>query len=561
MHKASPVLVVCIFLLCLTSVSPQCRAGTAAECSSTVNYVPGFSWAQYGVDITKLVAYRDKRERVMDLREWQTQSGGCTVCENPLRKDVLNSNLIQKLPSGVTDWKANISCQQKVHHSGPLSAISLAAEMTKLFVKNDWKKGLNLDAKFSAVQWVLSGSDNVFVDYFEWKRPEDKFIFFLHQVSCSYYKFRVNNNSVSNIFKDNVDALLPMYDNSSKHEYQDLIRTYGTHVMTELDLGAGLIYLSALPVCKMQLEGVTVSEVNHCLELEVSIIIGLKTVTQDPVFQKCEKTLEKILGTNVVPGGELSEAIWLYHLDLSENPVSLLESVKTHPGLISYSLEPLHTLVDITDPRRDSLKQAESEYVGEHALWGNCNHSCPPGVQQSALVPCSCECPSNNSITSMCCPQKWGVAKLTVTIVGASGLWGDFITRSDGYVWIYYEGHLVTRTPTIWNCNNPKWNVKFDFGTINIHRGLRKLELAVWDQDFGWDDDLLGKCSTSLNPGGPTDHFCYLDHGSLHYRYYLTCGPNLGGILCSDYIHPWNSPWIEQEKKKYFHKIRPKQKR
>ncbi|KAJ6651816.1 hypothetical protein lerEdw1_016459 [Lerista edwardsae] len=541
MHKASPILVVCIFLLCFTSVSPQCRAGTAAECTSTVNYVPGFSWAQYGVDITKLDVDEFSSDYVMNLRKWQTQSGGCTVCENPLKKE------LQKLPLAISDWKANISCQQKVHRSGPLSAISLAAELTKLYVKNDWKKGLNLDAKFSAVQWILAGSDSDGAHFFKRKSSEDKHTFFLHQVSCSYYKFRVNNNSVSTFFKNDVNALPPTYDHFSKLKYQDLIRDYGTHVMTELDLGASVIYLSALPVCKMQLEGVTVSEINDCLELEMSIMIGLKNVTQDPVFKKCEKTLGNtfLLSDQVTRIQERKAINVFLLLDHIEMAKPWLERVKSDPGLISYFLEPLHTLVDITDPRRDSLKQAESEYVGERALWGNCNDSCPPGVPQSALVPCACECPSNNFTTSTCCSQKRGVAKLTVTIVGASGLWGDLVTRSDGYVKVFYNHRLVMRTPTVWNCNNPEWNVNFDVGTINIRQDSNTLELEVWDQDFGWDDDLLGKCSNWLKPWDQIDHLCYLDSGSLHYQYNLTCGPNLGGNACSDYVRPWNSPWIE----------------
>ncbi|KAJ6651780.1 hypothetical protein lerEdw1_018794, partial [Lerista edwardsae] len=293
-------------------------------------------------------------------------------------------------------------------------------------------------------------------------------------------------------------------------------------------------------------EGLTVSEINDCLELEVSISIGLKNVTQDPVFKKCEETLKKKVSNvllinqwGTIQGGDSRKVIWLYDLDFSESAKPWLESVKPHPGLISYSLEPLHTLVDITDPRRDSLKQAESEYVGERARWSNCTHSCPPGVPQSAWVPCSCECPSNNFITSMCCSQKWGVAKLTVTIVGARNLWGDFITRSDGYVKVFYEGRLGMRTRTVWNCNNPEWNVNFDFGTIEIHKGSM-LDLQVWDQDFGWDDDLLGECSSNLTPtGDTTDRVCYLYRGSLHYQYNLICGPNLGGNSCRDYLHPW----------------------
>ncbi|XP_066486493.1 perforin-1-like [Tiliqua scincoides] len=437
---------------------------------------------------------------LMDLRKWQIR--GCTLCENPLVK----VKRLQKLPLAVTAWKANISCQQKVQHSAPKSVISEVRE-----------------------EAAPAG------------RPAQ-----IDTQSLLMSRFGIDKDkSVSEDFKNKVKLLPEKYDSNSKLRYYHLIRSYGTHFITELDLGVGVRILTALPVCKIRLEGFTVSEISQCLEIEVGKIIGFGEVTKDPDFQKCKETLKNLTGRwlskdqlRLIQGGQASERSPFFRTGFDNDPKRWLENSKYWPGLLSYSLEPLHTLVNKSDPRRDSLQHALSEYVRERALWRNCTHSCPPGVQQSAWDPCSCECPNNNFTNSMCCPQQRGLGKLTVTIESASGLWGDYITGSDSYVKVLFKDKLMC-TPTVWNSNHPEWNANFDFGIIQVQEDFSELELQVWDQDFGWDDDLLGRCFPSLSPWNSTTHFCYLNHGRLNYRYHLACGPHLGGSFCWDYILPW----------------------
>lgn len=76
---------------------------------------------------------------------------------------------------------------------------------------------------------------------------------------------------------------------------------------------------------------------------------------------------------------------------------SWLESVKSQPAVLSYSLEPLHTLVNEADPRRESLRQALSQSVRERALWRNCSLPCPPGTHHSPWTPARASAPIRGS--------------------------------------------------------------------------------------------------------------------------------------------------------------------
>lgn len=182
MQKGSPTLVVwMVFLfLFLAPVSPQCRIGTAQECQITLQFVPGLQYGIYGIDITKLdVTFNE----LMDLSKWKNTNGDCTLCDNPLLKKA------QKLPLALTNWRANISCQQKVQQLALHSEISVANAITKLIVKNDWTTDLDLDMNLSAnSERAFAGSQFFFTTVAEDCMSEDEYIFLLHHFSCSYYK-------------------------------------------------------------------------------------------------------------------------------------------------------------------------------------------------------------------------------------------------------------------------------------------------------------------------------------------------------------------------------------
>lgn len=316
--------------------------------------------------------------------------------------------------------------------------------------------------------------------------------------------------------------------------------------MKELDFGAWVRYVTGIQGCKVPLEGFTVSEISRCLEIEVGVLIGLEEVTKNPDFRKCKQKVTQVAFLSLVSeylkdleGGQTSFS------DLTNQAYSFPESFKSwrgsatsRPALLSSSIEPLHTLVDAANPRRESLRQAVSEYVRRDALLRNCTLPCPPGVQLSAWDPCSCECPNNSLTSSMCCSQQRGLGKLTVIVHRAEGLWGDFFTPSDGYVSVSLQRKTMC-TPTVWNDNNPRWNTSMDFGIIKLTGDFTKVKIEVWDEDYGWDDDRLGRCWLTLRPWVSTVRVCKLRHGRVHYKGHLVCGYHLGGPSCRDYLPVW----------------------
>lgn len=65
-----------------------------------------------------------------------------------------------------------------------------------------------------------------------------------------------------------------------------------------------------------------------------------------------------------------------------------------------------------------------------------------------------------------------------------------------------------------------------------LHRPIR---FEVWDRDYGWDDDLLGKAEVA-----PTTYLNSMkfpmNHGSLFIQLSVVCAPSLQGSLCDQYL-------------------------
>ncbi|XP_053117687.1 perforin-1-like isoform X2 [Hemicordylus capensis] len=529
-----------VFSLLLTAVSPQCRSGMDDECEENGDFVPGHHLAGEGIDITTL---ERKGANVLDMSQWQKPDGTCTLCQNPL----LEGKPLQRLPLAVADWEAKISCQRNVRTSLQESGISVVrAEGTN--VKNDWKVGLDVQVKPQVnVQVALAGSHSKMADFTAEKSSRDQYSFASHEVSCSYYRFRIGHRRPLNEhFRHAVKILPEKYHKSTQLEYRQLIGTFGTHFITQLHLGGRVREVTAVRVCETVLDGVNADEVKDCLSIEAAVSIGSGKGKADAAYQKCEeqKQKQRFKGSfhkkynerqlEIVGGNS--------HIDLlfsdsqgTEIFKEWVEGLKSMPGLVSYSLEPIHTLVAKEDPRREGLRQAVSEYVRERAMWRNCTQPCPPGTQRSARDPCSCVCPSDGTTNSMCCSRQRGMAKLTVTIQRAHGLWGDYFTSTDAYVKVFFEKRMM-QTSTVWNNNNPVWNTHIDLGNVQIMGETSKLRVQVWDEDNKWDDDLLGSCDVALESGEPKSKVCYLNHGRLDFKYHLVCGPHLGGQYCLDYI-------------------------
>ncbi|KAM7163178.1 perforin-1-like [Macrochelys suwanniensis] len=196
------------------------------------------------------------------------------------------------------------------------------------------------------------------------------------------------------------------YTHSSRLEYRQLINTYGTHYVSQLQLGGRVRDVTAVWVCEAALDGVTADEVKDCLSLEASVTIGAGKGRAQAAFSQCEEQKKK---QNVKRSFHETDSERHTELTGGNSPADLLfsegqdagvfsawmETLKASPGPVSYSLRPI-------------LGEAVSEYISERALWRNCTRSCPPGTQRSARDPCSCVCPGDGATNTMCRSRERG---------------------------------------------------------------------------------------------------------------------------------------------------------
>nr|XP_033799965.1 perforin-1-like [Geotrypetes seraphini] len=525
-----------IFAFHSPGANSHCRTGTRSECEES-DFVPGHNLVGEGIDVVTL---ERKGAYLIDTDKWKRKDHTCILCPNVLLEDTP----LQKLPRSIVDWRIHNKCARKVS-STVLHSSFQVMKLSASSVQNDWKMGLDINVHPSVnIQTKMAGSHSQLAEFSMQKSRQDKYSFMSHEISCMYYRYRVSNKPyLTSHFLYTLRNLPVVYNEMTKPNYLHVIDTYGTHYITQLFLGGKVRDVTAIKTCESSMEGITVDEVKDCLSVEASVTVMTKGKITGG-FSTCEKLKKKknFKGSfhekyserqSEVDGGEATADLLFAKEQDSEMFGEWMESLKTIPGIISFSLKPIHTLVRFKGPQKGNLRRAISEYILERAVQKNCSSSCPSGAQKSKRDSCSCFCSENIGINSMCCSTGRGFAKITVSIHGATELWGDYITETDAYVKVIFE-NKEERTNTVWDNNNPIWAVHFDIGTVQLNQES-SMKLEVWDEDNRFDDDLLGTCDQPLSAGSHK-HTCYLNHGKIEFTFNVACGQHLGGPQCMAYV-------------------------
>ncbi|XP_037353050.1 perforin-1 [Talpa occidentalis] len=536
---ATSVLLQGILLLLLPTPTPApCQTFTYSECNEHETFVPGSWLAGEGVDVTSL---RRSGYFPVDTTHYLRPDGTCTLCKN-----VLQDNTLQRLPLALAHWRAQSSvCQRKVVKA-EIKSVEGVAKDAASNIQNDWRVGLDVNPKPSSnARMTMEGAHSDEANFAAKKAHEDQYTFSKDEVECRFYSFQlVHNPPLHPEFKKALRALLPEFNNSTQTEYFRLISSYGTHFIRSMKLGGRISTLTALRTCELVLEGLTDKEVKDCLTVEAEVSIGSK-VSSSSEYKACEEKKKKHEITNtfhqtfrerysdIVGGHHTSSHDLLFGNHAKPEQFSQwVDSLKDTPGLVDYTLEPLHVLLKRQDPHREALRQAVSKYVLDRARWRDCSRPCPEGQQKSHKDPCQCLCHGMELTNQGCCPRKRGLAHLELKNLQTRGLRGDWTTETDAYVKAFF-GDQELKTSTVWNDNNPTWQTTLDFQDVVLEMG-RPLRVQVWDEDNGWDDDLLGSCDTEPKSGSH-EVTCNLNHGHLKFSYQAKCLQHLTGATCRDY--------------------------
>ncbi|KAL1255690.1 hypothetical protein QQF64_013751 [Cirrhinus molitorella] len=508
------------------AISGEDDMGTSKECEDAP-FVPAYNLAGEGFDV---VTMERKGSYVINTEQWDLGNGTCE-----LRKNKYMNEIKQKLPAAVVDWRTLPKCSLKVSSQIFESSEAVVNDSSSA-LSASWKVGLDVKVAGAAV-----GSTHSREAKFAMKKSkEDKYSFTKHEIACVFYGYRVAEKPPLNAeFLQAIKSLPASYDPDA---YRNLITTYGTHYTTSVKLGGKMKAITAIKSCQAAVSGLTDTAVKDCLDVEASGSHYGATLKAETHF--CQE-LKKKMGTNdkfssmfnerqtEIIGGNINGEDLLFSGSSHQNSLqNWLESLKSHPDIVHYSLKPLHFLLSTNHPARKGLKKAVEEYIIQNALMKVCSEPCKIGKKCSVRDRCACVCESSQIIKSNCCPTANGLATLKVYNLRAKGLFGDRLTQTDGTVTVTYDTQMK-RTETINDDDNPHWPETFDFGPVRIKMD-NKLTFEVYDADSSWNSDLLGKCSFDLRSGIVND-VCAFKYGTFFFTYEVKCAPSLQGPQCNEH--------------------------
>ncbi|XP_040918341.1 perforin-1.3 [Toxotes jaculatrix] len=519
-----------LLLLLLLPPPPSlgCQTSSFTECQQAP-FVPGHNLVGEGFDVVRM---KTSGASVVDFKSYMVggAQGNCTVCFNHLL------NQTQKLPVSVLDWRIKVHCRRSLSSKIFESSQSVMKD-TSSSLGVSWKVGLSVAG---LAGFAVGGSHSTSSRFAESHSRKDKFSFTTHDFKCKYYSFRLHSRPpLSKEFEVSLKNLPSTYDHKNTTAFQQFIAVYGTHFIRRVDLGGRVHSITAIRTCEAAMSKLSVHSVSNCLSVEASATI--KGVTAKASSEFCHNKSKSLKTgatfsqaftdrTTEVLGGDGDVGDILFTPNGVEAYKKWLSSLRRVPGVVSYQIAPLHLLVPHNPILMNTLRDAISDYIRKSAKPLNCPASCKIGNQNTN---CACQCKGHRMVDSNCCPAETGVARLNVTVVRAQGLWGDYFSKTDGYVKVFYNKQGA-RTPVIWNNDFPQWNYLIRFETVNLRHRIPVI-FEVWDRDSVWDDDLLGRVKVIPTMGRNVKKSFQLKHGTLFVQLSAVCAPSLQGSLCEQY--------------------------
>ncbi|XP_078478049.1 LOW QUALITY PROTEIN: perforin-1-like [Lampetra planeri] len=489
-----------------------CRLGSGAECEKAP-FVPGYNLAGEGFDVVRM---RRTGAYVINVKAPLADNHTCTLCPNRFHK-----GQIQRLPAAVLDWRPFSRCSKQLSSALHHSLDSLLRSSSSL-VNNNWGLGLSLDNYGKA---VLGGSRSDLAKFARSQHSVDKATFAIHEISCTYYSYRLADHpQLSSEFTKHLKRLPESINTSqSRALYRRLIDTYGTHYIHQVQLGGKVRRITAFRTCLATLKGFSESEIKKCLNLELRMALGFLPANAS-LSNKCDNLLKGNMSMGFyqgfmthkieVIGGERYFPDILYQQDPSEAYHSWMNSLHENPDVVSYAIFPLHHLVQDSEVSAN-LKTIITEYIKENKL------------QEDQLSFKNCS-PDPN-LDHNCCPLRAGRGTLRLEIQRAAGLRADTFTKTDAYVKTFYNG-IYEETNTVMDNNDPVWNATYYFGSVELGE---ELKMEVWDRDVLYND-VAGRCVV-FPERGTHAHSCQLSKGVLYFTYTVKCDAHLTGFRCGRY--------------------------
>ncbi|XP_029915888.1 perforin 1.5 [Myripristis murdjan] len=489
-----------------------CWIGSGPECEKAP-FVPGHNLAGEGFDVVRM---RRTGAYVIDVKAHLSDNNTCTLCPNRY-----NEGEIQKLPAAVLDWRPFSRCSKQLSSALHHSVNSLLRSSSSL-VTNNWGTELNLDELGKA---VFGGSRSDMAKFARSQDSVDKATFATHEISCTYYSYRLADEpQLSAEFAKHLKRLPRSFNMSQNRAlYRRLIDTYGTHYIHQVQLGGKVRRITAFRTCLATLKGFSESDIKKCLNIELRMALGFLPVNAS-FSNKCDNLLKSNMTMGFyqgfmthkieVIGGERYFPDILYNQDLSEAYHSWMNSLHNNPDVVSYAIFPLHHLVEDQEIS-DNLRNVITEYIKENQL----------SEDRVGFRKCS---PTPN-LDHNCCPLRAGRGTLKLEIHRAAGLRADTFTKTDAYVKIFYNG-IYEETETVMDNNDPVWNASYDFGSVEVGHPLT---FEVWDRDVLYND-VAGRCVV-FPELGTHPLSCQLSKGVLYFTYTTKCDAHLTGYRCGRY--------------------------